>query len=258
MDVSVANVEFLEGRLKRAAEMYFELAREGDALAAFNYGYCLWRGLGVEKNSAEAKSFFSFARDLEGGAAAYNIAVMYLHGDGVSKDFKKAYEYMQLSANQGCIEAQLYLGMAYTHGCMYQPEIIGITLIPFHKYELLDPAAFLVGEVPEEEFEADEERRYSAIKQDAKRAFECFRAAARHKPDYVEELNAKGKFLYARCYVDGVGVDFDRDKSIRLMLLAGKSGSQEAITYIAENGLMEYLNGTKELPKLSEKGKRTR
>ena len=48
---------------------------------------------------------------------------------------------------------------------------------------------------------------------------------------------AKGKYLYARCYVDGLGTDFDRDKSVRLMFAAEKSGSKEATAYILENGL---------------------
>ena len=55
-------------------------------------------------------------------------------------------------------------------------------------------------------------------------------------PD-MEDLVAKGKYLYARCYVDGLGTDFDRDKSVRLMLLAQKSGSPEATAYIIENGI---------------------
>ena len=93
----------------------------------------------------------------------------------------------------------------------------------------------LDGEVVD--FELDEALRYSAIRQDARQAFEWFQTAARHTPDYVEDLVAKGKYLYARCYVDGLGTDFDRDKSVRLMLLAQKSGSPEATAYIIENGI---------------------
>ncbi len=231
----VADIKFLEGEYELAAEMYFEGAKEGDALASFNYGYCLWHGLGVAKDPLEAKSFFAFARDLEGGEACYNIAMLYLHGEGVGKDYKKAYQYMRMSADSGCVEALLYLGMAYTSGCMFEPDVIGISMIPTHKPEYRNYAELLEGYV--EDFELDEELRYSAVRQDARRAFECFRAAARHDPTYVEELVATGKYLYAKCYVDGLGVDFDREKSIRLMLLAGKSGSKEALAYIAENGL---------------------
>ena len=50
---------------------------------------------------------------------------------------------------------------------------------------------------------------------------------------------AKGKFLYAKCYVDGLGVEFDRIKANRLMLLAGKAGSMDAVRYLAENGIFE-------------------
>ena len=234
-DKSTADVAFMEGDHKRAAEMYLEGAREGDVTASFNYGYLLWRGLGVDYNPKEAKSFFAFARDIEGGEACYNLAMLYLRGEGVAKDYSKSYEYLKISATQGCIEAQLYLGMAYTAGCMFEPDIIGISMIPCHTPIYRDDSFVLEGEV--EDFERDEELRYSAIKQDAKCAFDWFQTAARHDPAYVEDLVAKGKYLYARCYVDGLGTDFDRDKSVRLMFLAQKSGSLEATAYILENGL---------------------
>lgn len=231
----VADVKFLRGDYAGAAKMYLEGARDGDALASFDYGYCLWNGYGVPKDPKEAKSFFAFAKEMEGGEPAYNLAVMYLHGDGVSKNYKKAYEYMELSASLGSIEAQLYLGMAYTSGCMFEPDIIAISMIPCHTPEYRTEMLLLDGDV--EDLERDEDLRYNAIKQDARRAFEWFQTAARHDPTYVGDLVAKGKFLYARCYVDGLGTDFDRDKSIRLMFLAERSGSAEARAYIAENGL---------------------
>ena len=232
---SVADVAFMEGNYEAAAAMYLEGARDGDALASFNYGYCLWRGRGVSYDPKEAKSFFAFARDLEGGEACYNMAMLYLHGEGVLKDYKKTYEYMKISADQGCIEAQLYLGMAYTSGCMFEPEIVGISMIPCHTPEYMDASFMLDGDV--EDFEIDEALRYSAVRQDARMAFEWFQTAARHSPEYVEDLVAKGKYLYARCYVDGLGTDFDREKSIRLMLAAQRSGSPEATAYIIENGI---------------------
>jgi TPR repeat protein len=232
---SVADLAFMEGDYEVAAQMYLEGAREGDALASFNYGYCLWRGIGAPYDPKEAKSFFAFARDLEGGEACYNIAMLYLHGEGVAKDYVKSYEYMKISAEQGCIEAQLYLGMAYTSGCMFEPDIVGINMIPCHTPEYQKDGFLLDGEVVD--FELDEALRYSAVKQDARQAFEWFQTAARHSTAYVEDLVAKGKYLYARCYVDGLGTDFDRDKSVRLMLAAQKSGSQEATSYIIENGI---------------------
>lgn len=232
---SVADVKFIEGDYETAAQMYLDGARDGDALASLNYGYMLWRGLGVNYDPKEAKSFFSFARNLAGGEACYNLAMLYMHGEGVVRDYRKAAEYLHISATQDCIEAQLYLGMAYTSGCIFEPDIVGIKMIPCHTPEYRDDILMLDGDIPD--FELDEELRYTAVKQDARRAFEWFRIAARHNTDYVEELVAKGKFLYARCFVDGLGTDFDRAKSVRLMFAAQRSGSTEAAAYIIENGL---------------------
>ncbi len=235
---SIADVAFMEGDFERAAEMYLEGARDGDAMASFNYGYCLWRGFGVKKDSSEAKSFFAFAREMDGGEPAYNLAVMYIKGDGVRKDYKKAVEYMTLAASKGCIEAQLYMGVAHTQGCVFDPDIAGICMIPCHKPEYESALPELTGDVYDyDELEKDEDLRYTAVKQDGRAAFEYFQAAARHDPTYVEELSAKGKFLYARCYVDGLGTDFDREKSIRLMALAGRAGSTDALLYFAQNGI---------------------
>ncbi len=234
-DKSVADVAFLRGEHSLAASMYLDGARSGDPQASFNYGYCLWRGVGAAYNPKEAKSFFAYASEMEGGESCYNLAMLYMHGEGVVRDYKKTYEYMLRSATLGCIEAQLYLGMAYTSGCIFEPDVVGISMIPAHTPEYLTDIPMLCGDVPD--FELDEDLRYSAIKQDATAAFEWFRTAARHDPTYVEELSAKGKYLYARCFVDGLGTDFDREKSIRLMLAAMNAGSAEAEAYVIENGI---------------------
>lgn len=230
-----ADVEFLGGNYELAADMYLEGARDGDSLAAFNYGYCLWRGLGREYDPAGAKSYFSFARNIEGGEATYNLAMLYLHGEGVLQNFELALKYMKMSAEDGCVEAQLYMGMASTLGCMFEPDVIGIRMIPYHKPEYRDVSTpLLSGYVPDFD---EEDKRFAVISANAREAFEWFRAAARHDPSYVEELVAKGKFLYAKCFIDGLGTDFDRTRGARLMLAAGRSGSSEAVAFLKENGI---------------------
>ena len=237
---SVADVAFLNGEYERAAGMYLEGAKDGDAQAAFNYGYCLLNGYGVSKNEREAKSFFTYARDLKGGESCYNLAVMYLEGRGVPRDYKTAIKYMSDSADLGCIEAQLYLGMVYTTGYVLYPDIVSICMIPYHKAEYRDMSTpQLMGDIRDAEL--DEDRRFSVVKADARMAFEYFKQAAHHDPTYVSELVAKGQFLYAKCYVDGMGTDFNRDKALRLMLIAGKSGSQDAVDYLASCGITEKM-----------------
>ena len=237
---SAADVLFIKGEHERAAKMYYEGARAGEAKAAFDYAHCLRFGYGVAKDLALAKSFYTYARDLEGGVSLYNLAIMYLNGEGVEQDLKKALRYMQDAASESCVEAMLYLGMAYTTGYMLYPEIIGINMIPFHKPILRDTNEFLLmGDVAEAE--ADEERRFSVLSADARRAFEYFRAAAYHDPTYVEDLVAKGQYLYAKCYLDGMGTDFDRSKALTLMLVAGKSGSSDAVEYLESNGITHQM-----------------
>ncbi|MBQ7333587.1 MAG: sel1 repeat family protein [Clostridia bacterium] len=231
-----ADVLFLRGEYEAAAEMFREGAREGDTLASFNYAYCLWRGIGVEMNAAEAKSYFAFAKNMTGGEACYNLAMLYLHGEGVRCNYKLSFQYMCDAAELGCVEAMLYLGMVYTTGCMFEPDIVGISMIPFHKSEYRDfGAPLLAGDVPD--FEEDEERRFSVVAPDAREAFLYFRKASRQDPTYTGDLVAKGKFLYAKCFLDGLGVDFDMQRGVRLMLMAGKSGSQDAQAFLGEHGI---------------------
>lgn len=237
---SVADVLFINGEYERAAEMYLEAAKDGEEIAAFDYAYCLLHGYGVERDPEMAKSFFSFARDMEGGESCYNLAVMYLEGNGVEKNYRTAIQYMSDAADMGCVEAMLYLGMAYTTGYVLFPEITSISMIPYHKSEARDSFLYLPGSRGCLD-EADEEARFSVIKADARRAFEYFSDAAHADPTYVEDLVAKGKYLYAKCYIDGMGTDFNREAGLRLMLTAGKSGSEDAVTYLAENGITEKL-----------------
>lgn len=241
-DNKEAKVAFMSGDYARAARMFHERARDGDAEAAFHYGYCLLHGYGVDRDEREARSFFSFARELDGGEAAYNLASLYISGLGGAKNFHRAIDLMRLSAQKGCVEAQLYLGMAYTLGAVIDPDVTSVSLIPYHTPEYRSDVYLLTGLADESQVK-EEEARLSVVKQDPRAAFECFRAAARHDPTYVEELVSKGKYMYAKCYADGFGVEFDRDRSARLMLIAGKSGSEEALLYLAERGVTREMLG---------------
>lgn len=228
-ELNTAKVAFLDEEYEKAAEMFYEGATEGNAEAAFNYAYCLMNGYGVERDPSLAKSFYTFASAVV-GEAAYNLAVMYLHGDGVKRNYRKTFEYMKDAAELGVIEAQLYLGVAYTLGSLFEPDVVSISLIPYHTPEYRREGMYIEGEVPD--FEADEEARIAAVRQDPISAFTWFKNAAKHSPDYVEELSGKGKYLYARCFLDGLGTDFNRDRGNALMLLAATDGSEEARIYL--------------------------
>ncbi len=249
IDVKTANVAFLDGRYEEAAQMYLDGARDADAECAFNYAYCLYRGVGVEENKALAKSFFSFAKE-KIGEASYNLAVMSLYGIGTPRNYKKVYEYMHDAAVRGVIEAQLYLAVAHTLGDLFEPDVSFISLIPYHKPEYAAEVFMLPGSL--EEMAREEEARMSAVRLDPKGAFEWFRIAAHHKPDYVEELSRKSKYLYARCFLDGLGTDFNRDRANNLMLVAALDGSQEALAYLETDApyVLSHLENTELIGKI--------
>ena len=228
-ELNTAKVAFMNKEYERAAQMFYEGATEGNAEAAFNYAYCLMNGYGVERDPSLAKSFYVFASH-KIGEASYNLAVMYLRGNGVKRNYKKTFEYMKDAAELGVIEAQLYLGVAYTLGSLFEPDVVSISLIPYHTPEYTETVAYIEGDVPD--YEADEEARITAVRHDPHSAFSWFKSAAKHSPDYVEDFSQKGKYLYARCFIDGLGTDFNRDRGNALMLLAATDGSAEAMAYL--------------------------
>ena len=237
---STADVLFMKGEYEAAARMYLSGAEDGIEIAAYDYAYCLLHGYGVECDPERAKSFFTYARDMNGGESCYSLAVMYLEGIGVEKDYRMGSQYMSDAADMGCVEAMLYLGMVYTTGYVLYPDITSICMIPFHKPEMRENE-FLLADPTGAYNELDEDKRFSTVSADGRRAFEYFRDAANSNPTYVEDLVAKGKYLYAKCYIDGMGTDFNREVGLKLMLVAGKHGSGDAVAFLAENGITEKL-----------------
>lgn len=238
LDLLHANALFVEGRYEEAANAYYQGARDGDPDASFNFAYCLRYGFGVPRDLERAKSFFAFAREADCGEALYNLAVMHIHGEGVKKNYKKAFEYMRASADKGCIEAQLYLGMLYTTGAVFDPDIVGITKIPTRAPEYRTPDdMLLMGDIPD--LLHDEDLRFSVVHADMREAFLWFRTAAYQKSGgYADDdLIAKAQYLYAKCFLDGMGTDPSIEKAHRIMLLAGKNGSEDALHYLLENGV---------------------
>ena len=231
-DVKTAKVLFLDERYEEALDMFYECAREGDAEACFHYAFCKQYGYGSEPDLAAARTFYSYAKE-QIGEACYNLAVMYLHGEGVERDYKKCYQLMYDAARLNIIEAQLYLGVAHTMGSVFEPDIAAISLIPYHTPIARGEVLALEGDVPDEE--ADEEKRMRAVRFDPHSAFLWFRRAARHDSDYVEGLATQSKFLYAQCFVDGLGTDFNRERAENLMLVAASEGSPDALRYLETN-----------------------
>lgn len=233
-----ANVLFLQGKHRDAFDGYTDIIRTyPDAIAASNLGYMYHRGIAVVRDYAKAREFYIAASEEDGGVALFNLALMYLRGQGVSVDFGKAKELMQRSADHGCVDAKLYLGLAYLLGCMYDPiEIECLSLIPFYRVIYRDASMPLLaggGYDPQME-----DLRYEVIECDADDAFEMYASVTeKHSNDpYAERQLAAAAFMKAKFYIEGVGNRYNPCYGYRLMERAAIFDySREAAEFLLAN-----------------------
>lgn len=233
-----ANVLFLRGRHREAFEEYVGIIRAyPDAIVASNLGYMYHRGIAVVQDYKKALDFYNAACNEDGGAAYFNMALMHLRGQGGPVDFPKAISYMHRSADHGCPEANLYLGLAYLLGCAYDPvEIECVSLIPFYRVIYRDTnMPLLEGNGYDEHIE---DLRYEAIECDADDAYEMYqRLTMEHEEDpYAEKQTAAAKFMKAKFYIEGVGNLYNPKLGYHMMENAALYNySREAAEFLLAN-----------------------
>lgn len=108
---------FEAGDYNSALKIFKPLADQGDAQSQSSIGWLYDYGLGVPEDNQKAVSWYMKAAEQDDMLARYNLAVIYLNGEGaVQKDHKKAAYFFRLSAQQGHLPAQYNLGIAYYFG----------------------------------------------------------------------------------------------------------------------------------------------
>ena len=237
-DCVSADAKFLKGEYKEAFELYFKGATEyGSSRAAFDLGYMYHRGIHVPVNYKMARDYYIYASLLDGGAPLFNLALMCLRGQGEAPDSKKAVEYMRRADSVGCVDAQIYLGTAYTVGFAFDPiEIECISMIPFYRVIKKDPSSFLLsnnvgGSGNDPELEAE---RFEAVEADEFSAVEMFEKASRQKDTtYIEAQVGSAKFFLGQALIEGIGKEYSPAKGYRLIEAAAlENGSREAAAFL--------------------------
>ena len=217
-DYVKANALFLRGRYKEAFERYYRGAVSlRNSLAAFNLAFMFHQGYYTPVNYEMARQFYQAAASLDGGASWFNLAIMNLRGQGLFPNFETALDCMKRAAAMGCVDAQLYLGTAYTLGQAFDPiEIECISLIPFYRIIKRSPeVAMLTGAG----FDLSlEEKRFEVIKADEYNAVEMFEQAAAQTDDtYMEAQIASAKLVLGQALIEGFGRDYDPERGFRLI-----------------------------------------
>ena len=96
-------------------EWFEQAAEAGDLIGAYNYGVCLARGVGVEKD--EARAAFWLKRAAEGVVnAQYWYGRMLLDGRGVPEDAGQARHWLSRAAEAGMTEALVVLAEMRVNG----------------------------------------------------------------------------------------------------------------------------------------------
>jgi len=109
-------------RTKRAANQEENLKRvqkwvkKKKAWAQGTLGSLYLHGDGVKKDVKRAFVLFKLSAEQGFANAQYNLGFMYKNGEGTKQDVKRAVELYTLSAEQGIAEAQYYLGYMYGNG----------------------------------------------------------------------------------------------------------------------------------------------
>ena len=240
-----ADAAFLKGDFEAAFWGYFEGAVDfGDARSAFNLAFMYHQGYHTPRNYVWARKYYHLASYYYGGEAKFNLALMHMRGQGGDTDHRTAFDLMKASAAEGCVHAQMYLGVAYTLGCIFDPvETECISLIPFPRIIKRDTNVLLL--TGNNQDPALEDQRFEIIEADGNDAVEMFRLAAEQKDDtYIEEEVGQAKFEVGRAIAEGLGSEYDPQKGFKLMETAALTyDCKDALRYLHKNAPAAQVYG---------------
>ena len=189
-------------------------ANDGHAWAQNNLGFRYQNGDGVPKDYKKAFEWYQKAA-VQGYAFAQNkLAWLYSHGEGVPKNYRKAFEWWQKAANQGDATGQ------YNLGCLYEGGY-GVLKDYRKAFEWFQKAA--------DQGVADAMRAvggyYRAgfgVSKDLRKAFEWLQKA-------VDQGDVPAMKLLGEMYFYGEGVIRDRKKGCDLLYQVADQGDQATI-----------------------------
>ncbi|MFV0321489.1 MAG: tetratricopeptide repeat protein [Alphaproteobacteria bacterium] len=92
------------------------LADGGYAPAQYNMGVMYLTGNGVSKNQSQGVKYLRKAADRGHTKAASTIGAMYLQGQGVTRNAGQARRYLTKAAQKGDAQSMLYLSLMYNRG----------------------------------------------------------------------------------------------------------------------------------------------
>jgi len=167
-----------QGLAVKALPLYMQLAEQGNAEAQFQTGLIYVNGQGITKDDKQAVGWFAKAAEQGHMEAQTKLGFMYATGRGVAQNYNQAFYWCYKAAGQGDVIAQFNLGLMYAKG--------------------------------------------QGVLRDNSLAFSWYSKAA-------EKGDAHAQFNLGEMYANGVGVAKDSSQADALYRKAAKQGLAEAI-----------------------------
>lgn len=101
---------------QKSQQIYLALAKQNQPQALYLLGYQAATGMYDKVNYAQAYQYFSRSAQLGFSPAQNSLGMLYLHGQGITKDVPSAIKWLTLASEQGEISAQFNLALIYARG----------------------------------------------------------------------------------------------------------------------------------------------
>ena len=114
-----ANELYGQGKKEEAFDLYRRAAELGEPRALFWAGYSYELGEGVPKDAARAARYYQQALEAPAGGKvnpANRLGMFYYDGEGVERDYAKAFQLLKWAEDNGGSPMLYYLGACYANG----------------------------------------------------------------------------------------------------------------------------------------------
>jgi len=190
-----------------------EAEKEGATKAQYRLGVRYERGLGVERNEAEAIRWLTRAADDGHAGAQQHLGQMYAEGRGVVQDYGMAMRWYRMAALHGNASAECEIGKMYLQG-------IGVAQDESEAAQWFQQAAekdnalayFLLGQLHAAE---------DGAHKDLAKARRCFERAAKRG-------NAGAQYEMGKLLRNGIQLTQDDRRAAEWFTLAAEQGHREA------------------------------
>ena len=204
----------IERNFDRAAFLFRQSAKNGNANGQFGLASLYQKGLGVPQDFAEAKRYYEFAAAKGHENAQYNLALMFEYGEGGQKNIKKALSLYEKVAETGNAEAAYRLALR-----LRMNQNLGQVRNKFEKWFQIAAA----GDISSAKLAL---AHYISNPENA--AVYNLREVFKYYVQAADDDKSEAQMVVGRWLEKGKGVDKDQIGAFRFFQMAADSGVPEA------------------------------